>query len=189
MESFSFYLKNERSRSYDRIAILVVIINVVVFAYIALSTDLRETRGKAIEGLIIITTCFIIDYLIKRLKKNKGFLFTDFLSFGIIIAWVIMGYWIAALVNFLLSTFYFIAKRKLLVTVEKEQILYPSFPVKTINWNEVSSVIIKDGLLTIDLKNNRLIQQVIDEDSRAIDENEFNQYCTEQLKKSKLTMQ
>jgi hypothetical protein len=42
---------------------------------------------------------------------------------------------------------------------------------------------IKDGLLTIDFKNNRIIQQQIANISSGIDEKEFNDFCRQQLNK------
>lgn len=44
-------------------------------------------------------------------------------------------------------------------------------------WNEFSNIILKDNLLTLDFKNNKLIQVSIDEKQKAIDENAFNDFC------------
>ena len=43
---------------------------------------------------------------------------------------------------------------------------------------------LKDGLLTIDSKDNKVIQQLIDEEKTKIDEKEFNDFCKDQLRKS-----
>jgi phosphoglycerol transferase MdoB-like AlkP superfamily enzyme len=48
-------------------------------------------------------------------------------------------------------------------------------------WNELSNVIKKHDLLTLDFKNNKLLQvQIINADH--IDEEEFNEFCQQQLK-------
>ena len=52
-------------------------------------------------------------------------------------------------------------------------------------WKDLNNVIIKDGMLTIDFKNNRLIQLPTDDeedDEYEVDDDEFNAFCQEQLK-------
>jgi hypothetical protein len=51
-----------------------------------------------------------------------------------------------------------------------------SFP-----WTEMDNVILKDDLLTIDFKSNKIIQVEIAESDEAVDEEGFNMFCTEQL--------
>ena len=51
---------------------------------------------------------------------------------------------------------------------------------RIIDWNELSNVIKKYDLLTLDFKNNKLLQvQVINTD--GINEDEFNQFCQQRL--------
>ncbi|HET9431236.1 MAG TPA: hypothetical protein VFO70_08665, partial [Chitinophagaceae bacterium] len=61
-------------------------------------------------------------------------------------------------------------------------IVYTSFPVKNITWNQVNNVILKDGLLTLDQKNNRILQVEIRNSDPDIDEKDFNEFCSRQLK-------
>ena len=73
-------------------------------------------------------------------------------------------------------------QKKTLVSIFTDKILYPSLPQKNISWPELNAIILKDGLLTIDFKNNKLIQQTIDENS-TVNEQDFNEFCRQQLKK------
>ena len=53
---------------------------------------------------------------------------------------------------------------------------------KKIAWNALQSVILKDGLLTLDFRNNILIQkEVLEDDEPDADETEFNDYCRSKL--------
>lgn len=81
-----------------------------------------------------------------------------------------------------LSVLYVISKKDLVVRTSEEEINYPSLPQRRITWNELNNVILKDGLLTIDFKNNRFIQQFIDESKTSVIEKEFNDFCSRQLK-------
>ena len=42
-------------------------------------------------------------------------------------------------------------------------------------------MILKDDLLTIDFKNNKIIQQLIEKTEHPVDEKEFNDFCSKQL--------
>jgi len=53
--------------------------------------------------------------------------------------------------------------------------------VRKIQWAAVANMILKDGLLTIDMKNNRIIQQYIDDAKTKVDQQEFNEFCRQHL--------
>ncbi len=52
-----------------------------------------------------------------------------------------------------------------------------------LKWEQLNNLVMKDGLVTIDLKNNKLIQQYLDESSITVNEKEFNDFCKKQLNK------
>jgi hypothetical protein len=66
------------------------------------------------------------------------------------------------------------------VLVFDDRIIYPSFPKRTIEWKELNNVILKDAVLTIDLKNNKVFQNEVVSAASEID---FNEFCGEQIQK------
>ena len=62
------------------------------------------------------------------------------------------------------------------------EIVMNSLFKKRYNWGDFNNIVLKDGLLTMDFKNNKLLQKEVqdDEDDDA-DEDEFNDYCNKQL--------
>lgn len=60
---------------------------------------------------------------------------------------------------------------------DKEGITVNSFPIKNYTWNELNNVVIKDNLLTIDFKNNKLYQKEIQDIVSKEMEAEFNAFC------------
>ena len=54
---------------------------------------------------------------------------------------------------------------------------------KKYHWSDFNNIVLKDGLLTLDFANNKVLQREVedDEDDEA-DEDEFNDYCKKQLK-------
>jgi hypothetical protein len=50
-----------------------------------------------------------------------------------------------------------------------------------ITWQELNNVVLKDGLLTVDLKNNRIIQTEILNSQGDPSEAEFNEFCRQRM--------
>jgi hypothetical protein len=52
---------------------------------------------------------------------------------------------------------------------------------KKYEWNFINNIVLKDGLLTIDYKNNKIFQKEIEEEITPVLEKEFNEFCRLQL--------
>ena len=76
-----------------------------------------------------------------------------------------------------------IAHKKLVVHITDKTIVVPYIFQQEVNWNEVNNAILKDGLLTIDFKNNKLFQHIILNSDDDVNEKEFNEFCRQQLNK------
>ena len=46
------------------------------------------------------------------------------------------------------------------------------------SWGEFNNIILKDNLLTLDFKNNKLLQLTLVENEDSVDENNFNTFCS-----------
>jgi len=64
---------------------------------------------------------------------------------------------------------------------DENGITHNTFPTKTYQWHEVSNVVIKDGILTIELLNNKIFQKEIDSEVTPVTEAEFNAFCKDYL--------
>jgi hypothetical protein len=64
------------------------------------------------------------------------------------------------------------------VGLDTEGITINHFPVKFYNWQLIERCLVKDGILTIDYKNNKLYQRHIASDINAEDEAELNNFCS-----------
>lgn len=99
------------------------------------------------------------------------------------IFWIGMPYlqWLAA-IFFILAFLEYQAKYPLEVGFSQDEIVINSLFKKKIPWSQFNNIILKDGLLTLDMKNNKIFQkEVLDEDEPDADEDEFNEYCQERL--------
>ena len=73
------------------------------------------------------------------------------------------------------------------IAFDHESIVFNSFPAKKYSWKELNNVVLKDGLLTIDLKTNKLIQREVNAEVSAETEKEFNDFCNTQFQVSQQT--
>ncbi|MBA4197347.1 MAG: hypothetical protein C0459_07310 [Chitinophaga sp.] len=67
------------------------------------------------------------------------------------------------------------------VAIDEDELVFNTLPVKRYGWDDVNNVIMKDGILTIDFKNNKLFQREINEEVGRDIEKEFNAFCAKQL--------
>ena len=70
-----------------------------------------------------------------------------------------------------------------LILVSRSNVILPGLTgQRIIEWSQLTNLVKKDDLLTLDFKNNRLMQvEIINPDE--VPENEFNQFCLQQLDK------
>lgn len=178
MKQFELVLKNDKERSYRRVSIFLLIINFISILFLTYQNGFTKW-GPLIISLLATFAVFASYYL-----KNKNEKITFSAAFFLfLLAWQTAGYWIPVILNSLFSFLNLAALQKPVVSVSENNIIYPSFPKRKIEWNELTNFILKEGLLTIDFKNNKLIQQTIAETSSTIDEKEFNEFCRQQLNK------
>lgn len=79
----------------------------------------------------------------------------------------------------------FLATRPEEIGFSEKEIVFSSPFRRTLHWQELSNALIKDGILTLDRKNNKLFQAETDDDEENEDydvsEEEFNDFCRQQL--------
>ena len=94
--------------------------------------------------------------------------------------------WIAFTPTPWIGAFFFVlafleaqAKRPLEIGFHDDRIVINTLIKQRFNWSDLNNVILRDGLLTLDFKNNRLLQKEVadDEEDDDVDEEEFNEYC------------
>lgn len=174
-------LPNTKVRFYDMMGWMLVIINLTVFCTLLYYLKSTQDRIYAIAGIAVTVISFGFEKLFRKPYQKVTAMQSTLLYYAIV--WLLFfHYYIIGAASLALAVLYYIAKRDMDVIVNHDRISYPSFPPKNIRWSELNNIILKDGLLTIDFKNNKIIQQLIDE-KNTVDEMEFNQYCRGQLAK------
>lgn len=178
MTQWTICLRNEKLILYNRLSRFILFFLFTFFCYFLVFSDLKSVKIKSTVVILLLALFTALQYYFRNTKYQFG---NRIFFYILIIGWVtIENYWLAAITLFfeVLST---ITTRQLNVGFNTQNITYPSFPPKQIKWKELNQVILKDGLLTIDFKSDKLIQQHIDENKTTVNEKDFNDFCKKQL--------
>jgi hypothetical protein len=174
-----FLVKDKRSRSFKMLTWLIVTINYIFLIYSLLG--LYKQWMKWLLPLLILGLAAALLYRPKKLNVNSPATWPAFIA--IVISWIVLGAYLVGLINIAIYLLSLAATRRLIVHFTGNAILFPSFPQRRVSWDELNNVVLKDGILTIDFRNNKLLQQEIDEELSPVNEKEFNDFCKSQLSK------
>ena len=181
MQEFKLILSNQKHGFYNRFAIFILML--CGLSTLLLLGGMKNATYTKIIGIIssvvILASLFAFTRpTLAKFRLNALFNASMYLSAHF---FQLHGYWWASILLFILVIFYYKATYLWVVKVQESGIFYPSFPTKYIAWHELSNVILKDGILTIDFRNNRIIQQELDENMDAPNATDFNEFCRQQL--------
>lgn len=181
---YTFILKNEKTKNYRMVSQLLVIFNLLGFVFLLIKNETTIAKNYSVFFGILITAVYTFFTIVEWLSKKPLPDFWHRMVFAFCaLTWLKEGYWWLAIILLVFIALDIIAHRKLVVKISEKKIEIPYFPEKKADWNEMSNVILKDGLLTIDFKNNKILQQMILNSDWDVNEKEFNEFCRQQLNK------
>lgn len=171
-------LKKESERATDLLSFLLCLFSALCFLYV-------QARSGKIDYMPLLATVVIIGGLIFNLirRRHRQVRYRSLLLLSAV-GWIGMTSipWVAA-VFFILFFLEHQTKRPLEIGFDLDRIVINSLIRRRYAWTDLSNVVLKDGLLTLDFKNNKLLQKEVadDEDEDDADEEEFNMYCRQRL--------
>ncbi len=181
MAKFEITLRNDKVKQYNSMALFIVLLNIAVFILTVFYSADEFTRNSALTGAVLSLLTLGVGWWMAKKGNADGKL--KYLPLMIItIVWAMIGNWWAVVLCAMLTFLFATSQRRLQLGVDKNEVSYPSFPQRSIRWDELNNIVLKDGLLTIDFKNDKILQSEIIESSAGLNEQEFNEFCREQLK-------
>ena len=179
---YSFTLKDNNQKAYYLFNWFLFFLHVAAAAF-----TLNNTADNKVKlGMYILLGFYavigIIYYFYR--KRNRA---TE--TFSLLMALFYAHFWfkyvgvIALLIFAAIYIIVTVVKGKRTTVAFSDEGIHLTRVFKTVifPWTEMENVILKDNLLTIDFKSNKIIQVEIVEPGKAIDETEFNLFCNEQL--------
>jgi hypothetical protein len=172
-------LKNHNRKLIAKTGLLMVILSVLPLAASIYSNP---------QNLVLYIFVFIIAALLvsKIVDKKKG----KIVSYADILGIIGMGIWASTDIPYV-GQLYILAGlfdwqffKNIEIGFSKDVIVKSGIIPQKIPWESLNNVLIKDDLLTIDYKNNKLFQAYTDDaddEEYEVGDDEFNAYCRERL--------
>jgi hypothetical protein len=171
-------LKNETSRYVNVIGFLLTVGSALLFAremMIRNSVILPYMIGVVFIVLLLGWNAFVYYRTDKEIYYSKALLIAG-------LVWTKMPYFEWLVIVFaVLAILEYQAKVSPEIGFSTDHLVFNGLFRKKYQWTEIDNVILKDGLLTIDYKNNKLFQKEIDSGENEASEQEFNEWCRRQL--------
>lgn len=181
MDNFVIIAPHHKLKTYKVFTLIIVIFNIVFFS---LATARAEQDSKDYYTALVACLALTAPLLQYFIFGNKEAGLQNMLG-GVFIAgagWMFMEVYLNGLAMMLIAAFGLMAIRPLRFVFSTDGLKLPGFPPKHISWSAIDNVVIKDDMLTIDFKNNKLIQFSLKEAENAqIDTGAFNHFATKCL--------
>lgn len=181
MQQYSITLTNERKRTYTISFFVLAALNCTAFLILAWTATGIPGRNISLAAAGTIAVCIFFYFFQRTVKKNL-FVYAAILLSAVFLA--LLRHYLPALLLLLVFFLFIQAVRTPVVRVDPSSVRLPSFPKRSYAWADLNNMLLKDGLLTIDLKNNKLLQHAIDETKTNVIEAEFNEFCRKCLQES-----
>lgn len=127
-----------------------------------------------LSSVTLVLAAIFIKLLLVKFRLNRLLLLTAaalilfIATHSIAFAVILLAYgWLVKFLN----------NKPVIIVTNESIIIHKLFASPAYQWREFSNVVLKDHLLTLDFKNNKLLQVNIDETQAPVDEGAFNEYC------------
>ena len=172
---------NVNYKAVDLVSQLLIFIAIILAVYYAaMQTNWRDQLLMGVLAAGLLGGWFFTRHMNGKYSKTLAFsgiaLFIVARNTGMTnnALWILIAYAVAGLLEWQI-------KFKQEIGFDEEGITLNSFPKKYYPWHEVSNVVLKDDIITVDLYNNKIIQREIDSEIDEETEVEFNQFCRSHL--------
>jgi hypothetical protein len=168
-------LRNDNRKYIDLLSLLLCSASALIFLREQLITPQKTI--VYLVGFLFVAVMIVRNLYLVRTGNSEKVAYNRALFFAAIV-WTVMPYfqWLVFVFGFL-GLFEFHAKFPLEIGFTDKLIVFNSLIKKKYTWQDFNNVVLKDNVLTLDFKNNKIFQkETIDEDGEA-DEDEFNEFC------------
>jgi hypothetical protein len=176
-QQFCFPIPNQKEKIYQVIAYGILLFNLLM-----VTMSLPGEKNYLLQVLVqLMVFVFLVVLDVRNHRKNKKLLPLGILMLAYAVFWIRFGFNFAFVANLILWGLYTVSRRKFSINIDTEKIMYPSFPKKNMVWADMNNIILKDDILTIDCKNNKVYQHFIEDSGLIVNEQEFNEFCRSRL--------
>lgn len=175
---YMVYIKNERGRYINQVSILLCLLSAAFF--LAQQVKIGRQFSFCIVSFSLITLGLAYNWY--TAYKNQQVVYYRRLLVIAGATWFFMPFmqWLG-IPLVLLALIEKHSRSPLEIGITDDRVVFNTLIKKEYPWSAFSNIMLKDGLLTVDFKSNRLFQKEIADDTSADQEAEFNDYCHNRL--------
>jgi hypothetical protein len=157
MQPVRIYLIQERKPGFIGFTVFLFLVEWVTMLFLSQQFAFGSAAYFGAVVACLLNVGLSITFFRNRKTSNAlRFLMVGFLIFGG--AWFLIGQIVFALLTVVFATFGFKEIAPRFLELNEAGLRLNSFPTKNYSWSELEHIQVKDGLLTLDFKNNRLMQ-------------------------------
>ena len=181
-------VKQPDYKNANAVSLLMLMLALFIFSYTAWTYWSSKVYHNvailyAVFSSFIVVWCIYSFVFARRLKRIP--------YFRLALAAAAIGWLVEPLNNYWMCGLYALAavierqvKFPAEIGVDDTGITFNSLPAKSYKWHEINNMLLKDDIITIDFKNNKIYQKETEADVSAGLEKEFNAFCSAKLREA-----
>lgn len=182
---YTFEITNPKKRYYTLLANIFLLFAAGIYAFYRYMQQ-EGDPVYSLPGVYIIPIGLLLVILLRFIfiLRRKDIAFTQ-LHFAIIltVCWAIQQQYFFAGVILFFGLFEYVVNRDTACIINEEGVRIKAIPLRRYKWAQLENVMIRDGIFTVDRKDNHIFQVDVSNEQLSFSEEEFNSYCREQLSK------
>jgi len=179
-ESYTIPLKHRNNtRIVDIASLLMLLISCIVFLFAAVTK--QQVVVIVCSAALLLLTVY---WLYRAFTNKQGFTYLNLLMGLMAVYWFVQGTTLSIFIGLMLlvaALFEKRLKRQHSANISKSGVAITTNFSATLSWQQLANVVIKDGLLTVDTRANKLYQKEVADDITTQKEAEINAFCRLQL--------
>ena len=178
MQQFEITIKNEKTKFYNKIALINLVLNFILFSFLLFYDEYQLIGLSSILafGLYLLLRWYVVK------KQQATNFFDEFVFFIPAMCWFGFRSYALMIILIIMGFLFKFSMQKIRFVFSRQSVMKTNFPKKEYDWNLFSNVMLRDNILTLDFKNNKLIQVEI-EDPEKINSIEFNEFTKSKINK------
>ena len=176
--NYIIVIRNDNKRVISLLGFLLSFISLVLFTREMVAA---QTWNIAyLLGIVFISGLIIYNFVVGKRSGKEIYYSKALLIAGLVWMKMPYGQWLI-FVFIILAFLEYQARMPLEIGFSSNEIVFNTLFRKRFHWSDLNNVILKDGLLTIDFKSDKIFQKIIDDGESEASEEEFNEWARQKL--------
>jgi hypothetical protein len=170
-EQFVFTVKNNQVKTIYFLSALIITALLFSFLYVAIYVPKNKWA-------FLYAALLLVALIVSFIKKHKTVTFHRLAYFVAVLGILKLENYYLVFAVAIIPLFLKDAVSDVVLKFNNKEIIIENLLSKKLQWQQIEHIVLKDGLLTIMLKNKKYYQYYIQEDMNDISTFQFNAFCS-----------